>query len=509
MIDFILNDRDIHTGAPPSGVLLDFLRDSRRLMGTKEACHGEGACGACLVLVGGWNGKTVCYRSMNSCLLPLAEVAGKHVVTIEGLNPDDQALGPIQQAIVDEGATQCGYCTPGIVLALTGLFLDTPAFSEEQAIAAIGGNLCRCTGYQSIRRALTRLRSIGTPPLAPETGKTPMERLVEKGIVPPYFLEVPGRLRALPAPGEPPMEIPPKNTIVGGGTDLWVQRADDLQEGGMTYLSRRADLKGIRIGDGRCRIGAATTFREMEASKVMRDLFPDIGEYFRRIASEPIRNRATVGGNIVNASPIGDVTVFLLALDASLVLNKEGNRRELALKDFFLGYKRTGLRDNELLEEIIFPCWKNDNSGRTTALIKAHPARVPARSADISALPTEQTRFNFEKVSKTTHQDIASVNSAIQITMKDGVMARVHLSAGGVAPIPLYLSRTVAYLTGRKPDVDCAREAASLARSEISPIDDARGSAAYKRLLLDRLIHAHISSLFPGKMSLEGLREEF
>jgi len=271
------------------------------------------------------------------------------------------------------------------------------------------------------------------------------------------------------------MEILPGSTIVGGGTDLWVRKPDDYHAGEFTFLSRRKDRKGIRIENGRCHIGAATTFREMEDSPIMRDLFPNIRKYFERIASKPIRRQATVGGNVVNASPIGDATVFLLALDASLVLNSAGDRRELALKDFFLGYKKPDLKEGELVEEITF------------------------------APPAEWSLFHFEKVSKTTHQDIASVNSAIQITMQNGVMERVHLSAGGVAPIPLYLSRTVAYLTGREPNVDSAREAASIAQGEISPIGDARGSAKYKRLLLGQLILAHFLTLFPERITPEAL----
>nr|VFJ89578.1 MAG: 2Fe-2S iron-sulfur cluster binding domain-containing protein [Candidatus Kentron sp. LFY]VFJ93995.1 MAG: 2Fe-2S iron-sulfur cluster binding domain-containing protein [Candidatus Kentron sp. LFY]VFK23870.1 MAG: 2Fe-2S iron-sulfur cluster binding domain-containing protein [Candidatus Kentron sp. LFY] len=304
MIDFILNDRDVRASAPPGGVVLDFLRRSQRLAGIKEGCR-EGDCGACLVLVGEWSGDTVLYRPINSCLLPLAEIEGKHVITIEG--PNDRGEGtpnPIRQAIVDEGATQCGYCTPGIILALTGFFLGNTRFEEKQAMAALGGNICRCTGYQSIKRAAARLCAI-FPPSDLEDNKMPVGPLVEKGIVPPYFLQIPGRLRRLSVPDKSSIEISPRNTIVGGGTDLWVQRPDDLYEGDFTCVSRQRDLKGIRIENGHCHIGTATTFQEMEDSPVMRDPFPNIPKYFERIASRPIRYRATVGGNIVNASPIG------------------------------------------------------------------------------------------------------------------------------------------------------------------------------------------------------------
>jgi xanthine dehydrogenase small subunit len=475
MINFILNQQTMHTDLPVGSVVLDFLRKSQRLAGVKESCR-EGDCGACLILIGEWDGCTVSYQSMNSCLLPIGEIEGRHVVTIEGLTVrGDGGLNPIQQVIVEEGATQCGYCTPGIILALTGLFLNKLNFGEEEAIAAVSGNICRCTGYQSIKRAIMRLCSI-FPPSDTEEGSNPMYRLVEKRILPNYFLQIPERLQKLSALGESSVAMPPRNTIIGGGTDLWVQRPKKLYEVDFTRLSRKKVLKGVWIENGYCHIGSATSFQGIESAPIIQDFFPGIREYFKLIASKPIRHRATIGGNIVNASPIGDLSIFFLALDSSLRLNHEGNRREIALKEFFLGYKKLNRKENELVEVVSFP------------------------------VPTGDSLFNFEKVSKRIHMDIASVNSAIQITLNDGIMVRVHLSAGGVTPIPLYLSGATGYLMGRKPDVESVRKAASIAQSEISPISDMRGSAEYKRLLLRQLIYSHFITLFPGKITLEALR---
>nr|VFJ75296.1 MAG: xanthine dehydrogenase small subunit [Candidatus Kentron sp. FW] len=473
-IDFILNDRHVRANAPSGGVVLDFLRRPQRLTGVKEACR-EGACGACLVLVGERNDDTVSYRSMNSCLLPLGEIEGKHVVTIEGLNEwNNDRLTPIQQAIVDEGATQCGYCTPGIILALTGLFLDKPDFDEEDAISAISGNICRCTGYQSIKRAIRQLCSI-PPPLDTEEGKTRKEWLVEKGILPPYFLRIPEWLQKLPT-SELPMKRSPRGIIVGGGTALWAQKDTEWRYAELIYLSRRKELKGIRIDQGRCHIGAATTLEEIQDSPIMQEIFPGIREYFQLIASKPIRHRITVGGNIADAAPFADMAVFFLATGASIVLRHGKIRRELALKDFFKGYRKTDRRDDELLEEI----------------------RFPVHGADVL--------FNFENISKRAHLDIASVNCAIQITMNNGIMERIHLSAGGVAPIPLYLARASGHLTGREPNAESVREAAAIAQSESSPISDVRGSAEYKRLLLMQLIHTHFITLFPERLTLTALQ---
>nr|VFK55940.1 MAG: xanthine dehydrogenase small subunit [Candidatus Kentron sp. TC] len=461
MIDFILNDRNVHTDAPPGGMVLDFLRDSERLVGIREGCH-EGACGACLVLVGDWEGDRVSYGALNSCLLPLAEVEGRHLLTIEGLNDGgDHGLTPIQRAIADESAAQCGFCTPGIILALTGFFLNNSNPDEGRAMIAIGGNICRCTGYQSMKRAIARLCRMFSDS-GSEDGKAHGEWLVEEGILPRYFLEIPNRLQGLSDPDRGWTGTSPKSAIIGGNAN-----PEEI---------KGRELKGIWVEGDLCHIGAATTLEEIGNSPVMQGLFPKIRAYFDLIASEPIRRRIRLGGNIAGASPVADAAIFFLATGASVVLTSEEGRRELALKDFFEGHTRADQESGELLEEIHFPA------------------------------PDGDVLFNFEKVSKRAYFDLASVNSAMRVTMNNGVMERVDLSAGGVATVPLYLAKTIAYSTGREPDADVAREAGSIAQAEISPVSDAHGSADYKRLLLRQLIHAHFITLFPERITLEGLR---
>ncbi len=180
MINFLLNNKNVSTELPSGMVVLDFLRHLQRLVGTKEGCR-EGDCGACLILVGKLDGDTVSYQPVNSCLLPLAELNGKHIVTIEGLN--NQELNPIQQAIVNEGATQCGYCTPGIIISLTGFFLSKKNFETQKAISSLDGNICRCTGYQSIKRAANQLCQKFT-----RSDVSQIQWLVNEQILPNYFL---------------------------------------------------------------------------------------------------------------------------------------------------------------------------------------------------------------------------------------------------------------------------------------------------------------------------------
>lgn len=468
---FILNDQEIATEASPSMTLLDFIRVDNKLTGTTTACR-EGDCGACTVLLGELRNGVVHYRNITSCLLPLGDAEGLHVVSIEGLNQAE--LNPVQQAMVDNGGTQCGFCTPGFVVSMTRYFLRSETLCESDGIAAIDGNICRCTGYKSIQRAIGCLSKKFAAEIPVEEDR--IKALVARKIVPPYFLEIPARLAALQAkiPDSPAPSS--KAVLVGGGTDLYVQRPEAMLESEIDFVFKRKELKGITFEGGRCSIGAATTMEDMNTNKRLREIFPKLGDYFHLIASTPIREQAAVGGNLINASPIGDLTIFFLALNAEITLNNGGARRTLLLKNFYKGYKSIDRTPGEILERISF------------------------------SIPDKGAFYNFEKVSKRINLDIASVNSALQMTIKDGKIASAHASAGGVAPIPLFLAKTAAYLCGKEVSITTVREAAKLAQEETAPISDARGSAEYKRLLLRQLIYAHFCTCFPEKISLRELR---
>jgi xanthine dehydrogenase small subunit len=473
---FLLNDGGRSVSRGSGAVLLDVLRNDLGLTGTKDACR-EGDCGSCLVLLGTPGPQGIIYRTVNSCLFPFGDAIGRHIVTIEGLNQPE--LSPVQQALVDEGAIQCGFCTPGLVVALTGFLLGGAPPTEADGIAELGGNICRCTGHVAIRRAIARLCA-KFQDLAPAAGTSSPERiaaLVARGVLPRYFLEVPARLRALigavpsKTPASKSQGAPP--VWVAGGTDLFVTQAEKLRDAEPAFLSRRDDLRGIRVEAGLCRIGAAATLTEIESSPVIAQQIPDLCPYFERIASRPIRNRATIAGNIVNASPAADCSVMFLALDASLVLARGKRQRTVALKDFFRGYKVLDLAADAMIVEIRFP------------------------------LPDALTRFHFEKVARRARMDIAGVNSAIRLRVRDNRIDEAHVAAGSVAPIPFYLQKTSELLKGRPISAETARAAAAVAAGEIAPISDIRGSAEYKRALLPRLIMAHFLSLFP-----ESIREE-
>ncbi len=462
MIGFILNDQDIATDLPSGMTVLDFVRYHKGLKGTKIGCR-EGDCGACTILVGELVEDRVRYRSMTSCLMPLANAAGKHIVTIEGISPADGSLTPIQRAMVDESGTQCGFCTVGFVMSLTGHCLDrvsSPTVREgaetsvDAAISAMDGNICRCTGYKSIERAACRL----SEPPASAGGQ----------FVPEYFDAIQERLKKIqpnvtPRTGRPLTQA----VLTGGGTDLYVQRPEEMAEAEAKPLLFDDALRGIRETGAHIEIGASATVTDLLESTVMQSIFPDLYKHLKLVSSTPIRNMATLAGNFVNASPIGDMTVWFLALDAEIhIRTGSGCDRILPLRELYLGYKQLAKQPEEIITTIRFK------------------------------KPTGDFRFNFEKVCKRTYLDIATVNTAISLTMSDGTITEAHVAAGGVAPIPLYLRKTSAFLNGKEVNEKTIAATNEIMQSEISPISDVRGTASYKRLLLRQLFRAHFVEIF-------------
>lgn len=455
----IVNRDTVECPEPDGTVLLDFLRRGLRLTDVKEGCR-EGDCGACLVLVGEAEGAGVHWRPVNSCLYPVGDAAGRQVVTVEGLNRE--ALTPVQEAMLMEGATQCGFCTPGFVVALTGWLLTARSFTAAEAEDAAAGNLCRCTGYLSLRRVCARLAERFAP-LAARPHAERLSELIAAGVVPDYFAGIAGRLRAIAEPWTPP---PPHAARVGGGTDLFVQRPEALERGPLHFLFRDPELRGIRRENGGWYIGAATIVEELAAADDIAAAIPGWCEAFPQISSRPIRERATVAGNLVNASPIADLAILLLPLDAQVEVRGSAGVRTLPLARLYRNYKQLDLAPDEIVRGL----------------------RIRA--------PSPGARFHFEKVSRRVHLDIASVNSAALFEMDGGRIRRCALSAGGVAPIPLRLAAAESALAGRAPDDDLRRAAQDAADADIRPISDVRGSADYKRLLLRSLIAAHFAACF-------------
>ena len=462
MITFILNNQLIKTKAAPGIALLDFIRKDKQLKGSKLVCK-EGECGACSVLVGAMTEKGLFYQSMTSCITPLVNAQGKHIVTIEGLNME--TLSPVQAAMVDAYGTQCGFCTPGFVVSLSGYLLANKTVSTEGIIGAIDGNICRCTGYKSIERAAEKIITKVTTDL-PEIS---IEALVTNKYIPAYFNTISKRLLEMET-------VAPENKEaikLGGGTDLYVQRPIDMYETEAIPVYDRDSMKGIEIKGGFCTFGASETMGSLYRSELFKQALPDSDYIFKLLSATQIRNMATIGGNLVNASPIGDFTILLLALDSTLILEKEGARRMLPLKTFYKGYKQISLEIGEIVEKIKFP------------------------------LPSATTKFHFEKVSQRKYFDIASVNFAAKFDLKAELIQTVHLAIGGVNAIPTYLHKTSAFLEGQVLSEDLISAAIPILDSEIAPISDARGSAAYKRLLARQLFIAQFLALKERPFALE------
>ena len=453
-VTFVLNTEIFEFDGPTGRPLLDAIRVDADLKGTKHACR-EGDCGSCVVLVGEPTGVTVRYRAMTSCLMPVAAAAGCHVISIEGLDPG--GIGPLQQPFVDEGASQCGFCTPGFLVSLVGHLLNCPNWEVAPAFNSLAGNICRCTGYGSIQRATAKILDILRDRV--DVDEPRFAALVREGFLPADLREA----RAHTLDLDPATDDDGDDRPVAGGTDLYVQRPDDFARLDISLV--RTPRRGIRCEGDEIVLAGNATAEDMKQSP---ELAAELGDMIRPMdlmGSLPIRERATIAGNIVNASPIGDMTAMLMALNAELELASDGASRRLPLRSFYLGYKTLDLLPGELVESI----------------------RIPRRAG---------LMFNFEKVSKRTYLDIASVNSAVALRLENGVIIEAGLSAGGVAPVPLALVNTETLLIGRKPDAETAWVAARCAADEATPIDDVRGSADYKRLLLRQLVLAHFQVLF-------------
>lgn len=456
-MSLILNDEIVDIPADsPEMPLLDFIRNQRGLTAAKPGC-GTGDCGSCLVLVGeiAPGESQARYRTVNSCLMTLADAEGCHIITPEGLN--GEALSPVQLTLVEHGAVQCGYCTPGLVMALTGALLN-----GESPVEAAEGNLCRCTGYAGIRRACEAL----------DTQLIRRERTLaeaaESGLLSAPVAAASAGLETLAGEKHSTTGIP--HRLRAGNTDLGVQHAHQEYDAAASIrLHRVPSLRTITLHEGYVSVGAAVTVAELRQDETLNEEWPLLGHFLNQFASPSIRHMATVGGNLVNASPVADLAVALLAMDAALVLQTATAERICPLADFYVAYHQTALRPDELLTAI----------------------RIP-RNTDVSR------RFHAEKVAKRERDDIATVNSAMTVSNGlPGCFGEVRISAGGVAAFPKLLMVTSAFLSGKPVNAAIILEAMTLLDGEIAPIDDLRGSADYKRRLLKHLLVAHVLALYP------------
>ena len=465
-LKFICNKEIISGEFNPAMTVLDFLRNMKELKGTKEGCR-EGDCGACTVLVGELSGNYVNYKNINSCLLPMGDIDGKHVISIEGLNVDGVNL--FQQFLVDEGGTQCGFCTPGFVVSFTSYLLTAETFETENAVDYLTGNLCRCTGHPGIIRAANEVLKILNKK---EIFTDRIAFLIENKLIPEYFKVAAAKLKQIQKQ-RIPVNYEGTKLIVSGGTDLYVQQGDVIAGKDINLISELISTDIIKIQNDECIVSASATVADLETSSIFNNMFKGFKDTALLFGSKQIRNRATIGGNINNASPIGDMTSFFLSLNAKLILSGKSQTREVLLKDYYKGYKRLDRQPDEIVSRIIFK------------------------------IPSGDFKYSFEKVCRRKYLDIASVNTSFYCEITDNKYSVVHISAGGVGPTPAYLSMMAASLSGKEINYENIKQGIDTALTEISPIGDVRGSADYKKLLLRNLLYAHFMKLFPEVITEE------
>ncbi|GGA64700.1 xanthine dehydrogenase small subunit [Nitratireductor aestuarii] len=471
---FLLNDRQIALNSiRPDQTLLDFIRLDRRLTGTKEGC-AEGDCGACTVLVGRLEGDTVKYETVNSCIRFLGSLDGCHVVTIEHLKRPDGSLHPVQQAMVDFHGSQCGFCTPGFVMALYGLWMQRPQPSVQAIETAIQGNLCRCTGYEPIIKAAQAISSYGTPendPLAQERAKVVAElkaikdgRRVEVGSGEERFI-IPASADDLAAV----LETEPSANVVAGSTDvgLWVTKFM-RKITPVVFIGGIDELRGITVDERGITLGALVSYSDAQA--VLAEHVPAFGKLIHRIGGEQVRNMGTIGGNVANGSPIGDTPPPLIALNASVTLRKGAARRTIPLEQFFIAYGKQDRQPGEFVEAIHIP------------------------------LPEQGTQFAAWKISKRREEDITSVLGAFLLKLAaDGTVETIRIAYGGMAATPKRAAAVEAALTGKPWNAETIETALHFYEADFKPISDMRASSAYRMLSARNLLRRfHLATTKPA-----------
>jgi xanthine dehydrogenase large subunit len=452
--------------------LLQYLR-RRGLIGSKEGC-AEGDCGACtVVLVDSDASGNNQHRAINSCLLPLPVIAGRKIVSVEGVATATQ-LHPIQQAMVNRHGSQCGYCTPGFIMSLYEAYYRTDLNEPWQLDDQLCGNLCRCTGYRPIREAafecLARRRPADTKtnPAAHAGGETSLAqvgyRTASEKFLRPVALTELFELLA----------VYPDAQLVAGATELGLKITKLFQTfPTLISLEGIAELAVLERGDTHWRVGAAVTLTQVWDA--LGQEFPVLGSMLRWFGSRQIRNRATLGGNLATASPIGDSAPVLLGLDASLVLASAKGARVVPLDEFFVGYRKTQLQTGEIIREILIP--------------------RPRLAASVAQ---EFTRFY--KVSRRREMDISTVAGCFRIQLGAGGEIRVaRIVYGGVAPTPVRATDVEAALVGKEWNRATVAEVAEVLAKRFTPISDVRGSAEYRTSLIGELLKKFFDDTQSGR----------
>ena len=464
----------------PDRTLLDVLREDLRCTAVKEGC-ASGDCGACTVAVAeAEEGGRLHWRAVNSCIRLAHSVEGMAVFTAEDIAGEGGRLHPAQRAMLECHGSQCGFCTPGFVMSLFTLHRqrDGAAVSRDEALHALSGNLCRCTGYRPILDAAQTMHHWPDVPLdesgllqqlklLAQDGREPVADSASNFYATPTTLSELLRLRA----------AHPQALIAAGTTDvgLWVTK-QHRRFGQIIDVTRVTELRRIERGAHSLSIGAAASLTE--AFDALAESRPQLKPFFDRFAGLPVRESGTLGGNVANGSPIGDSMPLLIALGATLVLASTRGERTLPIEDFYLAYRKTALAPDEVLARIEVP------------------------------QPTPHEWLRADKISKRFEDDISAVCLAVALQVEDGVIHSARIGAGGVAAVPARAIQTEAALAGQQCAEVIFDAAATVLEAEFKPLSDMRASSAYRRAVLGNLLRRGWQQSQPGALALADLTME-
>jgi xanthine dehydrogenase small subunit len=462
-VRFLLNNDDVVIeNIDPNLTVLQYLREIQFKSGTKEGC-ASGDCGACTVVLAELDENKpdqLNYKSINSCITFVGSLHGKQLITVEDLK-DGAKLHHAQQTIVDNHGSQCGFCTPGFVMSSFALHKHNKTPSRSEVLEALAGNLCRCTGYRSIiEAAITSNKSTEQDSFAQHYQQT-LSKLIELKKLPKPVLS--GNNHDFISPkniDELAYELTsePNSTLVAGGTDLALSVTQNLATiDKLVYVGNVKELTSMTETEAEIIIGSALPYSKF--IETLHHYYPELGDMIERIGSKQVRNTGTLGGNVGNASPIGDMPPALIALGANMTLHLNGEERTILVEDYFVDYKKTVLKPSEFIKSIQIP------------------------------KPTAGQTLKLYKISKRIDDDISAVLAAFFIEQGDGgKITNVRLAFGGMAGIPKRASATEQTLQGKSLDKESVAQAKLALATDFQPMSDVRASDKYRMKVAQNLI---------------------